>query len=309
MKFFFYIITISVIKLLAFLPAKILYLISDILSFTLYHIVRYRRKIVASNMRKAFPEWSVKEFNKTERKFYRNLADIILENAVIQYYSKSRLQKMFRFVNPEILDKYCKEGRHVIVVAGHSCNWEWSSPVSFTFNYQVMAVYKPLRNRYFDKEIRKARSRFGSVAVPMKNTGRVLIEYCKKEKPTLTGMVTDQRPLKKHVQYWTHFLNQKTAVLTGSEKLAKKINAVVVFMKVRRQKRGVYTGEVEIITENPIETAPFEITENHTRILEKLIREEPSNWLWSHNRWKYSYDDWKVWSEKATQGLSANYLQ
>jgi KDO2-lipid IV(A) lauroyltransferase len=129
----------------------------------------------------------------------------------------------------------------------------------------------------------------------MGSIGRALFEYEDKKVLTLTGMVSDQRPVKKQVRYWTEFMNQKTAVFTGSEKLAKKFNAVVIFMKVRKVRRGTYSATFELITETPAETAPFEITEQHTRILEKLIMEEPAHWLWSHNRWKISYADWKKW--------------
>jgi KDO2-lipid IV(A) lauroyltransferase len=94
-------------------------------------------------------------------------------------------------------------------------------------------------------------------------------------------------------RYWTNFLNQETAVYTGSEKLAKKIDAVVLFVKVRKIRRGQYSATFQMVTDTPGKTGPFEITEKYTRILEDLIREEPAYWLWSHNRWKLSYERWK----------------
>ncbi len=243
-------------------------------------------------MKNSFPDKTATDILALKKKFYHSLADVILENAVIQFYSRKKLEKMFSFTNTELVERYYEQGRHIILVTGHYNNWEWASPLSFTFRHLVVGVYKPLKNKYFDKAYIKARTRFGAVAVPMANIGRKLFEYKEQNIPTLTGMVGDQRPIRKHVQYWTDFLNQKTAVFTGSEKLAKKFNAVVVFMKVRKLRRGKYQAEIELITDNPAETATNEITEKHTRILEKLILEEPAYWLWSHNRWKISYERW-----------------
>lgn len=293
MKYLAYILTAALLRLLALLPRPLLYQLSNLLSFVLQHIVGYRRNVVSKNLRNAFPGYSEKQISETKKRFYRNLADVIVENAVIQFYPRRRLEKMFSFKNPELINRYHAQGRHVILVTGHYNNWEWASPLSYTFQHLIIGVYRPLKNRYFDRAYRKARTRFGADTVPMGRIGRALIEYREKEILTLTGMVGDQRPIRKHVQYWTKFMNQKTAVFTGSEKLAIKMNAVVVFMKVRRKRRGVYEAEIETITESPKETERFEITEKHTRILEQLVLENPANWLWSHNRWKISYERWK----------------
>jgi len=292
MKYIAFIITSALLRLVALLPNFILYLLSDILYFILYYLIAYRKEVSYRNLRNSFPELSGKEIKRLAKKFYRHLADIIIENAVIQFWPERRLRHMFRCTNPEIIDRYYEKGRDIILITGHYCNWEWASPLSLTIKHLVIGVYKPLRNKYFDRAYRKARTRFGAVAVPMGSIGRALFEYKEKEIPTLTGMVGDQRPIRKHIQYWTDFLGQKTAVFTGSEKLAKKFNAVVVFMKVRRIKRGVYQAEIELVTDTPNETSANEITEKHTRILEKLILEDPSSWLWSHNRWKISYERW-----------------
>lgn len=293
MNYIAYIITIALLRLISLLPRRALYLVSDLLFFILFRIVGYRKEVTTKNMRNAFPDLGENEIREMRKKFYRHLADVIIENAVTQFYSKRRLERMFSITNPELIDTCYEKGRHIIMVSAHYNNWEWASTMSYTFRYLVIAVYKPLKNPYFDRAFRKARSRFGAAAVPMRRIGKALFEYKKKEILTITGMIGDQRPMRRHVQYWTDFLNQKTAVLTGSEKLAKKIDAVVLFVKVRKIRRGQYSATFQMVTDTPGKTAPFEITEKYTRILEELIREEPAYWLWSHNRWKLSYERWK----------------
>lgn len=280
------------VRLVAMMPRPLIYFHADLLYLLLYHIAGYRRKVVDQNLRRAFPGHSKKELSAIRRKFYLHLADLIIESAVIQYFPKKRLQKMFVLKDPGLYNRFFEEGRHVIIMAGHYNNWEWASPMSYTVKHQVLAVYKPLHNKYFEKSISRSRIRFGAIATPMANIARVMYDLNNKGIPTLTGMIADQRPQKKNIHYWTHLLDQKTAMYTGTEKLAMKFNAVVLFMKVRKIKRGRYTGESIIISENPRETEEFEITEKFTRALEDLIREKPEYWLWSHNRWKLSYDKW-----------------
>jgi len=292
MKYLAYIIVSANLRLLAALPRPFLYQIANLIGFILDHLANYRKRIINENLKNAFPEepdWKIQSIRK---KFYGHLADLITETAMIQYYSQARLMKMFNFVNPELLEKYYNEGRHVIVMGGHYNNWEWSSPFSYTFKHQVIGVYKPLHNSYFDKAYRRARGRFGADIVPMGSIVKKLFEYNNKKIPTITGMVGDQRPMKKHIQYWTDFLNQKTAMYTGSEKLARKFDAVVLFIHVRKVKRGTYIATLKPITENPSNKAPNEITEKYTRLLETMILEEPAYWLWSHRRWKFTYEQW-----------------
>lgn len=292
MKFTAYILTSALLRILAVLPPFILYRISDVFYLILSRITRYRRAIIKKNLQRSFPELNELQLRVLRKKFYTHLADVILENAVTQYYPKRKLQKLYHLKNPDLLDSFFIIGRHIILVTGHYNNWEWAAPLSYSCRHLVLAVYMPLKNPYFDRAYRKVRTRFGAEAVPMGNVGRRLFELDEQNKPTLIGMVGDQRPIRKHVQYWTRFLNQDTAVFTGSERLAKKFNAAVIFMKVRKVKRGKYEAEFTLLTDTPKETGQYEITEQYTRMLETLIKEKPENWLWSHNRWKISYEEW-----------------
>ncbi|MEX0988341.1 MAG: lysophospholipid acyltransferase family protein [Bacteroidales bacterium] len=292
MKYIAYIITIAFLRLFALLPRPILYLKSDFLCFILYNIIGYRKKITTTNLRNSFPELSQKEIVSLRKKFYHHLTDLFIENAVMLFYPRSKMEKMITFSNLELLHEYYNRGRDLIVLSAHYNNWELSSLLAHSQDYLVIAVYKPLKNKYFDQLYIKARTRFGAAAIPMKRIGRELFDYKNNNILTLTGMIGDQRPMRRHIQYWTNFLNQKTAVLTGTEKLARKFNSVVIYMKVHKIQRGKYIAEFELITDNPSETAPNEITEKYTRILEKMIMDEPAYWLWSHNRWKVNYEEW-----------------
>lgn len=291
MKYIAYIFGIAFFRVLSILPRFIIYFISDLLFLVLYYIVGYRKKVAIKNITNSFPDYSEKEVSRLARKFYLHLADIIMESAASLYFSKRRIQKMYTVSNPEIFEKYYKEGRSILVLTAHYGNWEWSTPMSITVQHDVVAVYKPLKNKYFDRAMQRVRGRYGAHVIPMKNITRELINFKNNSVLTVSGMVADQRPIKQHIQYWTDFLKQKTPVFLGTEKLAKKLDSVVLYGNAVKVKRGVYSAEFQLITESPKDTKEYEITDKQFKILESIILKEPAYWLWTHDRWKYKYED------------------
>jgi KDO2-lipid IV(A) lauroyltransferase len=293
MKLLGYIITYSFVWLLHLLPERILYLLSDLLYLLMYHVVGYRKKVVYDNLRKAFPDSSQHERSGIAKRFYHHLCDLLLESAVFPFYSEAKALKRITYKNPELLNELHSQGKQVMAVLGHYGNWEYLSTLGLVIDYPVVGIYKPLRNRYFDRMVQKNRRAYGVIPVPMEKIARKLIEYRKNSTPVLTLFLGDQRPMYHQVQYWTTFMGRDTPMFLGAEKLARKLDAAVLFFKIRKLKRGRYEVEAELICETPEGLKPFEITDRHVQILEKLIREEPAYWLWSHRRWKHSYEKFK----------------
>ena len=290
MKFLGYIFTYSLIWLLHLLPERILYWISDFLYLLIHYVVGYRKKVVYDNIAKAFPDYGKKEIRQTVRRFYHHLCDLFIESSVSHFYSESEALKKITYRNPELLNEMYSEGRQVIAVTGHYGNWEYLSTLGLVTKYPIVAIFKPLKNKYIDRLMQTNRNRFGVIPVPMKEIARKLISFQRDSTPAMSLFLADQRPIFHQIQYWTNFLGLDTPLYLGTEKLARKLNAAVVFLKVRKVKRGRYEVEIEQITGNPKDLEPFTITEAHVRILENLIREEPAYWLWSHRRWKHSHE-------------------
>jgi len=169
----------------------------------------------------------------------------------------------------------------------HYGNWELSVNCARYVNHEVILLYKPLTNKYFDDFFLKARQHFGAVAVPMDKVFRYLTESEKSGKRTMTYFLADQRPHWSLISYWTKFLNQDAPVYMGPEKIAKKFDMAVVYFKVRVVSRGHYEVEFILLTEDSKNTEEHQITELYLRTLEDHIREAPEYWLWTHKRWKY----------------------
>ncbi len=281
-------ISYGVFWFVSILPLWLLYLISDFLYLVLYHIVRYRRKVVDINLRNSFPDKSDEELKIIRKKFFHHLCDLFVETFKFWNISAKSIKKRCRFNNPEIFEKYFDDGKNVMVVLGHYCNWEWLGSYPLWNNSPVfLPIYKPLHSKVMDKMYYNIRSSFGAEPLAKDNTLRTMVKYRKEGRLTLTCFIADQTPNKYNLNYWTEFLNQDTPVLVGTGRIAKKLDQVVIYVHMKKIKRGYYEVDMYPLCEDPKNTSEEEITERHTRELERIINETPEYWLWSHRRWKH----------------------
>ncbi len=280
-------IAIKILCFLSRLPLGVLYVFSDIIYFFLYHIIRYRRKVVKENLTNAFPEKTAKERAKIQQQFFHHMCDLMIETIKLCTISEKETKKRCRFLNPELFDNYAEKNKNVIAVLGHYANWEWLTSFALHRNYKFLPIYKPLRNKAFDKYMIKLRERFGAETLAKDDTFRTMLKYQRQQIFTITAFLGDQTPTVRNIHYWTTFLNQDTPILQGTERIAVKLNQAVVFVHMQKIKRGYYEVEFIPLFENPKETQTNEITEKHTRVLENIIQQEPAYWLWSHKRWKH----------------------
>jgi KDO2-lipid IV(A) lauroyltransferase len=195
--------------------------------------------------------------------------------------------------NPELVARFVAEKRSVILLTAHVCNWEWLLPGGGAhFGIPIDAVYKPIRVASLDTYMRDARSRFGGQPIPIKSFAFELLRRA--GQPRAYGLVADQTPLKSMDKHWTRFLNQDTAFFVGAEKIARFLEAPVVYVAMRRLARGRYAVHLHVLAEPPYDDGEHEtgdadtwITEAYARKLEAEIRASPADWLWVHNKWKY----------------------
>jgi len=282
----------GITRLYASLPMPVLFLISDLLFFPMvYHIGRYRRKVVRRNLQNSFPDYAPLELKRIERRFYRHFCDNFQETVRVLAMSEKEAKKRMVFVNPEVLTTLAEKGQGVLLVLGHYGNWEYQP---FLFSYlkanglqESFNVYRPLKNVAFDELMKKIRIHFGGSNVTKNETYRTVIRLRKKDMTGLFGMVSDQSPSRNNLIYWTTFLNQDTSILTGPERMAKQTGFAVVYSDVSKTSRGCYQSEFKVISETPDTTAEFEITEKYARLMEKTILRDPAFWLWTHKRWKH----------------------
>jgi Kdo2-lipid IVA lauroyltransferase/acyltransferase len=270
------------------LPMPILYLFSDFLCFLAYHIIRYRVKVTRKNLLAAFPEKTEQERLAIEKKFYSHLIDSFLESFAMFGFSKNTINKHLRFKNIELVNQYFEQNRNLMVVLGHYGNWDWPANVTQFTPYKILAIYKPLSNKWFDKLFYDIRSKFGVIPVPMNDTLRLVQQYNASKTPFVLYMLADQRPLRQHAKTWLHFMNQETPVLPGTTKISRKYNMPVIFFQTQKIKRGLYEISFNVISENPAQETENECLVKYFKLLEEQIRIAPEYYLWSHNRWRFN---------------------
>ncbi len=274
------------LTLLSFLPLTILYFVADLLYLMLYYVFRYRREVVRENLANAFPERTLKERIDIEKRFYRYLASLVVEIVKMVSISEKEIKKRFVFKHSELMESYLRRGESVLVCSAHYGNWEWGTlGIGLHFTGVHHPIYKPLSNPVFDQWFKRIRSRFGNELIAMRQTLRALRNS--KGSASIFSFGNDQSPAREETHYWTHFLNQQTSVQLGIEKIAKMTNQPIFYLKTKHLKRGYYEVDCVPLCLDPALTAPYEITELHTRFLEKMIQERPAYWLWSHRRWKH----------------------
>jgi len=292
MDFILFAIAYSLIWILSKLPTKAVYIFSDFLFLIIYYLAGYRKKVVYRNISRSFPEKSEKEISILVKKFYHFFCDVFIESFTSLHWPYEKLARRYTVKNPELIEELFESKRNVMLVLGHFGNWEWFATRYIKIcPYTVLIVYRPLQNKYFNRWIEKVREGKNVVHLPTERSFRTILEYENKKIPYLSLMLADQRPIRENIQYWTTFMNQDTPVFVGPEKIARRTNQVVVFMKTNRLKRGHYQIEFIQMTDRPEETEQYWITDTYFRMMEDMIREQPEVYLWSHNRWKFSREE------------------
>lgn len=278
-----------VVFLFRLLPFSVLFVLADFVSFLLHKVIGYRLKVVKENLNKSFPDLTETELEKLIKSFYTHLSDILLEGIKGYSLSKKELRKRFVYKNPEILDEAFQSGKHIMLMPAHYGNWEWAVlSLPLPLKHQIIGVYKPLRAQLIEAFVGKRRSRFGLILNPISETRTAMNNP--PATPTAYIMMSDQHPSSRKKAQWIKFLGRDTACLHGADHYARKYNYPVYYMHIARVKRGFYEVEFSPLELNASATQRAEITQKYMSVLEEKILEKPSDWLWSHRRWKYEKD-------------------
>ena len=287
MNFIIFAIAYPFIWILSRLPMRILYIISDFLYLLMYYIIGYRKSVVLENLKVSFPEKSDEELKKISKKFFKHFIDLIIESVKAFSVSEKQILKRYKYKNPELVNKYVKEGRSIALVGAHQANWEWSFSLPLVLDIDVYGAYTKLNNKYFEKTVRESRERFGVIGYKTSDTVRGMQKNYSEKRQGSYILLSDQSPQPHKTFYWREFFGIKVPVHTGAEMLAKKFDLVVINYVTRKVKRGYYKTEFQLITDAPKDFENYKITDKYTELTEENIRHQPEFYLWSHRRFKH----------------------
>ena len=278
------------IRLLSLLPFGVLYALSDLLFYPFYYVIRYRRRIVRSNLTSSFPDKSLDEIIRIEKQFYHFFIDMSLETCKLISISPEEMKRRMKFGNIELPNGWLAEGNSVSFFLGHFGNWEWISTIGLWLDDGALKaqIYRRLHSKAMDRIMMQLRERAGNVCVEMRQTVRFMSDSAKSNTPCLIGFIADQSPNYRDSKYFIPFLNHNTPVLTGTEKATKHFDYKALFISIRRVKRGYYECELSSLHDNPKSLPDFELTNMYFRRLEQEIARSPELYLWTHNRFKHA---------------------
>ncbi|MDR0688146.1 MAG: hypothetical protein LBF55_05600, partial [Prevotellaceae bacterium] len=254
------------------LPSRCLRTVSNALAFLAEHVVRYRRKVVMGNLRKAFPEKPEKELRRIASASYRSFFDTTLSIFRIRYASQKRIMRSVTFKNLEMMQEFYAKGKNGILLAGHYSCWEYIGAVQPSIGHQTIAAYQPLSFAPLESVIAEARRRFGAKLAALREVFRALMEHQARGVLTMTLMVSDQSPARGACAHWVTLLGQPTPVLIGPERIAQKLGAAVMYLRIVERRRFRYEYELIMLSENAAQEAPMAVTKRFYAELEKDLR-------------------------------------
>ncbi len=283
-----YYIVYGFLYTLSLLPLRVLYLLSDFAFFIIYHVMKYRIDVVLNNLSIAFPEKSLGERKKIARQFYLNFTDTFIETIKMISISRKELEKRSE-CEIDYINELIEKGRNIHIMAGHQFNWEFANLVYATLlKIPFVGIYTPVNNKIFDKIFFNFRSRYGTIMMSAKDFRSKMHSVFSNQ--YILALAADQNPGNPANAYWLNFFGKAAPFVVGPAKGAVKNNTAVVFVGFEKVKRGYYKFHIVPITENGAEHTPEELTIKYKTVLEDTIRKNPSNYLWSHRRWRH---EWK----------------
>ncbi|WP_260625684.1 lysophospholipid acyltransferase family protein [Hymenobacter sediminicola] len=273
---------------LAHLPLPVLYGLAEVIYFLLAYVLRYRQKVVLQNLRNSFPEKPEAEILRIQKAFYRHFAQVMVETLKLAVMPAEELKRRVWFSNPEVMERHFAQGRTVLGLSSHAGNWEWVlTSGAVWLSAHADGVYKPLSNPFFESFMHQLRTRTGAGLIPMRDTLRDMLQ--RRGEIRVVSLLSDQAAGPEDRPYWTQFMNQESGFYTSADRLATRFHCPVVYVSIRRLRRGYYQI---ILTElydgdAPLPANEFPITEAFVRQLEHDMHAFPADYLWTHRRWKH----------------------
>lgn len=287
MHFLVYFLTFPIIWLLSILPFRILYFISDGIYVLIYHVFKYRRKIVFKNIQLAFPQKKTTEIQAIEKKFYHHFIDVFIEMVKSFTISKKELNRRYTYTNPKLFASINNEHKDIMLYISHYANWEWIFGFTPLQSHQKYAVFQELSNRYFNRAIEKSRGRFGVILKNTRQISKEIIHNAAHQIPSVYGILSDQSPLPSRARHWNEFLGVYVPIHVGAEILAKKYEMAAICITTKKIKRGYYESTFHLLSTDVSKEENYSITDKYLELLEKQIRDEPEYYFWTHRRFKH----------------------
>lgn len=289
------------LRLLGLLPLRVHYALGRFVAWLAEDVVRYRRDVVTHNLTKAFPEKNVWDLKPIRKAFYQHFGELVAEAVWFggcRNAKRLRRARMVEVENPEVAARLFEAAPSMVVMYSHCGNWELYGGIE-SYNYtdkplpfneqNFCVVYRELSSRAWDEVMRdnrfaplKDRKHFPGY---IETKDLIRYAYSHRDEKKIYNVNTDQRPyFESPANMDVDFFGQQVQTMTGAAALARKLGMSVAYLSMRRERRGHYVMRYEPICEDASKLGVAEIMQQYYRLVEADIRQQPENYLWTHQR-------------------------
>ncbi|MDC3101492.1 lysophospholipid acyltransferase family protein, partial [Candidatus Pelagibacter sp.] len=241
------------------------------------------KKVIYSNIKKAFPDISQEKLKKISNSMWNNYGRFFAEFIFINEFRSGKLTSNVKIEGQEILENIKLSNKQVVFISGHLSNFELMAMHLEKSGIKLCAIYRPLNNIFLNGIMEKIREKYICKHQIKKGIGglKKLINF--KKKKFSTALMIDQRVSEGIL---STFFNEKALTTTIPAQLIKKFNIPVVPVYIERIEGVNFKISVKKPINFPNDETIQSITYQLNQTLEKMILKKPEQWIWSHNRWK-----------------------
>jgi len=245
-------------------------------------LFRSKKKII-SNIKKAFPEIDERNINIIIKKMWKNYGRILSEYIFIKKFRQSSNDEFLKIKGQKILADIKESKEPVIFISGHFDNFELMAMHIEKSGINLAAIYRPLNNFFLNMIMERIRKKYicKNQIKKGRSGSRELLEFFKKKYSI--ALMIDQRVSE---GIHSNFFGQPALTTTIPAQLVKKYGCKIIPVYIER----IAENEFKLTINEPMvfekNSSIEEITLNLNKLLEKMILTNPSQWIWSHNRWK-----------------------
>ena len=261
----------------------------DLLGLLVYYGWKSRRTIAVDNLKRCADRGALSLAGTPEeviRENFRNLGRSFIEVVKIYYGRGKGILAKTAVKGIEHFEKARAKGKGVILITGHCGNWELLAILSSYKVAPLSVIVRPLNNPYLNALLVRARSRFGNKVIDKKGALRPVLTTLKEG--GFVGILMDQAVLPEE-GYVIDFLGGGAWTSKMPALLARKTGSPAVPAFIRRTDGGheiTVFPEIGLSSQGNQEEAVREDTRRFSAFIENYIKENPSQWLWMHRRWK-----------------------
>ena len=241
------------------------------------------KKLIHTNIKKAFPKNNSVEIKKLTKLMWNNYGRVFAEYMFIKDFRFEKIDSKIEIIGQEILDEIKKSNKPVVFISGHFSNFELMAMQIEKVGIKLSAIYRPLNNIFLNRIMEKIRKKYickNQIKKGIAGT-RELIKFQRNNYSI--ALMIDQRVSEGEK---VNFFNQEAYTTTIPAQLAKKFDMPIVPIFIER----VNDTNFKIKISKPVNFLKSDsikdITSKLNVIIEEMILKNPTQWIWSHNRWK-----------------------